>query len=55
MKTLQLIVEQRMWCCSLDVAVIAVLGIALARLGGGAPLRLRFVASVRDQGDEGQT
>lgn len=54
-KTLQSIVEQRMWCCSLDVAVLAALGSALARLHSGPlrPLRLRFVASARDQGDEG--
>ena len=56
MKTLQSIVEQRMWCCSLDVAVLAALGSALARLHSGPlrPLRLRFVASARDQGDEGR-
>lgn len=53
MKTLQSIVEHRMWCCSLDVAVLAVLGCALARLHPNVPLRLRFVASARDQGDEG--
>eukprot|EP00435_Cladocopium_sp_Y103_P019909 s968_g4.t2 len=52
-KTLQSIVEQRMWCCSLDVAVLAALGSALARLHSNVPLRLRFVASARDQGDEG--
>lgn len=53
MHTLQSIVEHRMWCCSLDVAVLAVLGCALARLSPFHPLRLRFVASARDQGDEG--
>ncbi len=55
MQTLQSIVEHRMWCCSLDVAVLAVLGCALARLSPFHPLRLRFVASARDQGDEGNT
>ena len=54
MKTLQSVVEQRMWCCALDVAVLAALGSALARLHSNVPLRLRFVASARDQGDEGR-
>ncbi|CAJ1407734.1 unnamed protein product [Effrenium voratum] len=53
MKTLQSIVEQRCWCCSLDVALLAVLGCALWRLHPETGLHLRFVASARDQGDEG--
>ncbi|CAK9022035.1 Tyrocidine synthase 3 (Tyrocidine synthase III) [Includes: ATP-dependent asparagine adenylase (AsnA) (Asparagine activase) [Durusdinium trenchii] len=52
METLRSIVEHRHWCCSLDVAVLALLGCALARLHPPS-LHLRFVASARDQGDEG--
>lgn len=53
MTTLQTIVERRKWCCSLDVAVLALIGGALARLNPTGSLHLRFVASARDAPGEG--
>eukprot|EP00439_Symbiodinium_sp_Y106_P003580 s4711_g1.t1 len=53
MTTLQTVVEKRKWCCSLDVAVLALIGGALARLNSTGSLHLRFVASARDAPGEG--
>ncbi|CAE7235011.1 unnamed protein product, partial [Symbiodinium sp. KB8] len=53
MTTLQTVVERRKWCCSLDVAVLALIGGALARLNPTGSLHLRFVASARDAPGEG--
>eukprot|EP00931_Biecheleriopsis_adriatica_P101854 TRINITY_DN76919_c0_g1_i1.p1 TRINITY_DN76919_c0_g1~~TRINITY_DN76919_c0_g1_i1.p1 ORF type:complete len:1901 (-),score=386.51 TRINITY_DN76919_c0_g1_i1:21-5576(-) len=51
--TLQKVVERSCWYCSLDVALLAVLGTALARMAQHGPLSLRFTASARDGSGEG--
>jgi len=51
--TLKQIVEQRRWCCSLDVALLAVIACSLARLRDERVVPLRLVASMRDGPDEG--
>merc|ERR1711957_407769 len=58
LSTLERVVQQRRWCCSLDVAVLAVLGCALTRWqegedGACTVLRLRLTVAVRDGPDEG--
>ncbi|CAK0901971.1 unnamed protein product [Prorocentrum cordatum] len=53
LRTLGRVVELRRWCCTVDVALVAVVACALARQRRGQPLRLRLTASMRDGPDEG--